>query len=210
MQTVRIQAGFVSVEGFLSVPDGSTSIVLFANPSGSDRYHTRVQHLVEEFNEYGLATLLFDLMTESEELEDIENKEIRFNIPLLADRLLGAVEWQKGQQKIEHHKVGIIGTSTGAAAALLAASRSGDIKAVVSKGGRPDLAGESLKHVSSPSLFIVGELDERILELNEHAFRELECEKRFEIIPGAGHHFEESGSFELAAHAARRWFLAHI
>lgn len=211
MQTVRVHAGFVHVEGFLSLPEAATSIVVFAIPSGSDRYHSRNRHLVEEFNEYGLGTLLFDLLTESEELEDLEKKEARFNIPLLADRLLGAIDWLVHRKDARNMNVGIFGTSTGAAAAFLAAAKSGpEIQAIVSKSGRPDLVGESLKHVVAPSLLIVGENDQQILKLNREAYPELECEKRLEVIPGAGHYFEENGVFELAAHAARRWFISHL
>ena len=211
MQTVRVHAGFVHVEGFLSIPEDATAIVVFANPSGSDRYQTRNRHLVDEFNEYRLGTLLFDLMTESEELEDMESRGIHFNIPMLADRLLGAIDWLEHRKETHNMNVGIFGTSTGSAAAFLAAAKAGrEIKAVVSKSGRPDLAGESLKHVSAPSMLIVGEKDPEILKLNENAFRELDCKKRLEVIPEASHYFEENGVFEQAAHAARRWFLNHL
>lgn len=211
MQAVRVQAGLVTIGGVLSIPDGATGVVVVAYPSGSCRNNPRSHHLMEEFNEYGLAVLLLDLMTAREEEEDLEKSELRFNTPLLADRIVGALSWVSRYGPTKHLKVGMLGTSTSTAAVLVAASRLGsEIAAIVSRGGRPDLAGESLKHLITPSLFIVGENDQSVLELNQKAMNEIEGKKRLEVIPEAGHHFIETGTFELAAHAARRWFLEYL
>ena len=211
MQIVRLQAGLVNLEGILSIPDNATRIVVVAYPSGSNRHLSRSEHLIEEFNEYGFAVLLFDLLTESEETQDLKSGEIRFNVPLLADRVIGALEWLSRQETFKNLKIGLMGTSTSAAAVMVAAARLGtEIKAVVSRSGRPDLAGESLKHVSAPTLLIVGEHDFPVMELNQYALRELECEKRLEVVPKAGHQFTESGSFEQVARLARHWFLDHL
>lgn len=211
MQAVRVQAGFVNVEGILSVPGSATGLVVVAYPSGSDRQNPRSQHLLQELNEYGLGVLLLDLFTASEEMKDLENPDLRFNIPKLADRIVGTLDWVSQHEPTKHLKVGFLGTSTSAAAVLVAAARLGsEIAAIVSRGGRPDLAGESLKHVITPTLFVVGENDHPVLELNQNALRELEGEKRLEVIPEAGHHFTELGTFEQAAHASRQWFLDHL
>jgi putative phosphoribosyl transferase len=211
MRSVIVQTGAVDVEGFLTLPEGATAIVLFVHGSGSSRHSPRNQAVAEEFNEFGLGTLLFDLLTESEEKEDLKTKDLRFNIPLLAERVVGAVKWLDRNPETRLLKMGLIGSSTGAAAALVAAAKMGtEIHAVVSRGGRPDLAGESLKHVSAPTLLIVGERDPQVLELNQVAFRELESDKSLEVIPGASHLFEETGTLEQASHLARGWFLEHL
>ncbi len=211
MQLVHVQAGDVNVEGFLSLPNRATALVLFANGSGSARHHPRNQALADEINEFGIGTLLFDLLTESEEKKDVETKDLRFNIPLLANRLIATLQWLNSYKAAHRLNIGILGYSTGAAAALAAAaSLDNVVSAVVSKGGRPDLAGESLKHVSAPTLLIVGENDVPVLELNRLAYQELECVKSLEIIPDASHFFEEIGTYEQVSHLCRGWFLEHL
>jgi putative phosphoribosyl transferase len=211
MQSVRVQAGSVNVEGLISIPESSRGIVVVTYPSSSDRNRPRSQHLAEELNEHGLGVLLLDLFTDTEEMKEVENPQLRFNIPLLADRIVGSVDWLARYEPAVHLKVGLMGTSTSAAAAIVAAAGMGSrISAIVSRGGRPDLAGDALKHVIAPILLIVGENDPPVLELNKSALSELEGEKRLEVIPGASHHFTETGVFELAAHAARKWFVERL
>jgi dienelactone hydrolase len=208
---VSVNAGEVPLEGFLSLPENTTSVVVFVHGSGSSRLSPRNQAVAEEFNEYGLGTLLFDLLTAEEEKVDIYTREHRFDIPMLAERVVGTLEWLGKFERTKKMNLGLIGSSTGAAAALVAAANSpGKVRAVVSRGGRPDLAGEALPRVKAPTLLIVGALDFVVIDLNEQAFAELNCEKKMELVPGATHLFEERGTLEQASHLARSWFLTHL
>ncbi len=201
MHQVRVQAGSVNVEGQLIVPEGATSIVVFARCIS----RSRDDAMAKEFNEYGMATLVFDLLTQ------FEDEQLRFDISLLTERLEGAIGWIKKRTEIKKMDIGLIATSTGAAAALSTASNLGQsIAAVVSLAGRADLAGKVLRHIISPTLLIVGEKDDPIIDLNQSAYQELNCEKRMELVPAATHLFEETGTLELATHFARTWFLKYL
>lgn len=208
---MTVKAGPVTLEGFLAIPENATGIVVFVHGSGSSRHSPRNQAVAKEFNEYGLATLLFDLLTAEEETVDIETGHLRFDIPMLAERVVGATGWLRQQEATKNMRIGYIGSSTGAAAALVAAAEMGSmIGAVVSRGGRPDLAGEALHRVQAPTLMIVGENDYVVLELNEEALAQLNCEKKLELVPNATHLFEERGTLEQAAAFARSWFLQNL
>ena len=208
---VTISCEKYKLEGFLTLPEQSTSIVVFVHGSGSSRHSPRNQAVAEEFNEYGMATLLFDLLTPEEEAIDNQTREIRFDIPLLAERVVGALEWLAHYPSTKKLNMGLIGSSTGASAALIAAAKKTSlIKAVVSRGGRPDLAAKYLPLVRAPTLLIVGQNDPVVIELNQQALAELICEKRMELVPKATHLFEESGTLEQASHMARKWFLLHL
>jgi putative phosphoribosyl transferase len=208
---VRVQSGEVSLEGFLQIPADATAIILFAHGSGSSRHSIRNQQVAATLREGGLATLLIDLLTVEEEEEDLITRRLRFDIALLARRVAGVVDWLNRNQKTQHLAVGLIGSSTGAAAALIAAAqRPEQVKAVVSRGGRPDLAAAYLSRVQAPTLLVVGGEDREVLALNQQALNALTCPKRLEIIPGATHLFEEPGTLEQAAKAARTWFVHHL
>jgi len=208
---VSVKAGKVVLEGFLSIPENAISMIVFVHGSGSSRHSPRNQAVAEEFNDYGMGTLLFDLLTPEEESVDIVTRELRFDIPMLAERVVSTIDWLGEFEPTKGMNIGLIGSSTGAAAALIAAAkRTGVVRCVVSRGGRPDLAGESLPHVQAPTIFIVGALDTVVIELNEQAFAELNCEKKMELVPGATHIFEEPGTLERASHFARVWFLQHL
>ena len=190
----------------LRLPDPATGLVIFAHGSGSSRLSPRNRSVAEALNESGLATLLFDLLTE----EEAADRAKVFDIELLADRLTGAARWARGHEVVADLPLGLFGASTGAAAALCAAAELGDdIGAVVSRGGRPDLAGE-LDQVGAPTLLIVGGADWQVLELNELAARELRCEHEVAIVPGATHLFEEPGALERVSDLASHWFLTHF
>ncbi len=200
-----------SLQGILSVPKEAKGIVLFAHGSGSGRLSPRNQFVAKKLEEAGLATLLMDLLTEEEESIDERTRQFRFDIDLLADRLKGCVEWLKKQSDTKHLKVGYFGASTGAAAALVAASEQGkEIAAIVSRGGRPDLALESIDKVLAPTLFIVGGEDYGVIELNQRALDALQVEKKLEIVPGATHLFEEAGTLEVVADLATAWFCSYL
>lgn len=208
---VNINTGSVILEGFLTIPENATAIVIFVHGSGSSRHSPRNQAVAEKFNQIGLSTLLFDLLTQDEEVIDLNTRELRFNIPLLAERVIGTVNWVKENSLTRNMKIGLIGSSTGAAGALVAAASLGpDIQAVVSRGGRPDLAGESLPRVLAPTLLIVGENDFVVIDLNQQAYAELNCEKRMNLVPGATHLFEEPGTLEQASQLACSWFKQHL
>ncbi len=207
---VKIPAGMVSLAGSLIVPEGAMIIVLFAHGSGSSRHSPRNQFVADVLNQAGLATLLFDLLTSEEETEDIHTARYRFNIGLLAERLVHATQWILDQKQTRGLRIGYFGSSTGGAAALVAAAeRPHDIGAVVSRGGRPDLAGDALARVQAPTLFIVGGHDKVVLELNKQAQQQMRCEVKLEIIPGATHLFEEPGALDRVAQLASEWFLGH-
>ena len=208
---VRISDGSVALEGNLSLPDHAIALVLFAHGSGSSRHSPRNQFVARTLNNAGLGTLLFDLLTSEEELIDTRTAELRFDIDLLAKRLVHATTWTKQEEQTTALRIGYFGSSTGGAAALVAAAElQRDVGAVVSRGGRPDLAGEALPKVKAPTLLIVGGEDDVVIELNEQARAKMQCEVMLEIVPGATHLFEEPGALEQVAKLASDWFINHI
>jgi putative phosphoribosyl transferase len=210
-QLVRVRAGPVALEGNLGLPDGARGIVLFAHGSGSSRLSPRNRYVARLLNEAGLATLLVDLLTPEEEAVDVQTAHLRFDIELLAERLVGATDWLGRRPDTRDLAIGYFGASTGAAAALVAAAARPDaVSAIVSRGGRPDLAGRALALVRAPTLLIVGENDVMVVELNRAAFARLQCEKRLAIVPGATHLFEEPGALEQVARLAREWFERYL
>jgi len=208
---VLISTGSVTLEGDLSVPQGASGIVMFAHGSGSSRFSTRNRFVAQELREAGLATLLLDLLTKEEERLDSWTSHLRFDIDLLARRLVGATDWLSEHNITRDLRLGYFGASTGGGAALVAATdRPAEVGAVVSRGGRPDLAGSALSQVKAPTLLIVGGDDKIVLDLNRSALEEIRAEKRLEIIPGATHLFEEPGALEEAARLASQWFVRHL
>jgi putative phosphoribosyl transferase len=203
---IRIVVGTNDLSGILSIPAGARGVVVFAHGSGSSRLSSRNLLVAARLRTAHLATLLFDLLTETEAAD----RANVFNIPLLADRLLAAAEFVRSSDEIGGLPAGYFGASTGAAAALVAAAGDPTIRAVVSRGGRPDLAGAYLGDVRAPTLLIVGGQDWGVMELNERAYDQLECPKRMEIIPGATHLFEEPGALDGVAALARDWFSEHL
>ena len=204
---MKIHSAGVTLAGDLTLPDHAVGLVVFAHGSGSSRRSVRNRAVAEKLRERGLATLLFDLLTEQEEEEDRSTSALRFDVPLLAQRLLGAVDWALAREDIGHLPIGLFGASTGAAAALaVAALRPSKVAAVVSRGGRPDLAMSSLAGVRAPTLLIVGGFDTEVLALNEEAYERLTCHKRLFVVPGATHLFEETGALDEVSQAAGRWF----
>ena len=211
MSEVQIPAGRIALSGNLSLPEGATALVLFAHGSGSSRHSPRNQFVARTLNNAGLATLLFDLLTQKEEAIDTQTRELRFDIHLLAERLVQATKWAKEQEQTRDLRIGYFGSSTGGAAALVAAEDNPQGPgAVVSRGGRPDLAGDALPKVQAPTLLIVGGNDDIVIELNEQARDRMRCEVKLEIIPGATHLFEEPGTLEKVAKLASDWFVAHL
>jgi putative phosphoribosyl transferase len=211
MKEVQIRAGRAVLSGNLHLPKGAAALVLFAHGSGSSRHSPRNQFVARTLNDAGLATLLFDLLTQEEEAIDMQTRDLRFNIHLLAERLVHATKWAKQQPQTCDLRIGYFGSSTGGAAALMAAvDVPQDAGAVVSRGGRPDLADEALPEVQAPTLLIVGGNDDIVIELNEQARDKMHCEVKLEIIPGATHLFEEPGMLEKVAHLASNWFVKHI
>lgn len=208
---VVIAAGKVSLEGTLTIPRGAAGIVLFAHGSGSSRHSPRNRFVAQTLQEGGLATLLFDLLTRREEGIDQYSAELRFNIGMLADRLVGATDWVHRRADTGDVHIGYFGASTGGGAALVAASQRPElIGAVVSRGGRPDLAGGALRLVRAPTLLIVGGADGPVIEMNREALAQLDAPKQLKIIPGATHLFEEPGTLERVAQLAREWFMQHL
>ena len=208
---MKIPVGNVTVEGTLTLPSGAKGVVLFAHGSGSSRFSPRNQYVAKEFNKAKIGTLLFDLLTQEEEEEDVVTAEYRFNIALLAKRLIGATDWLRNDPLTKRLAFGYFGASTGAAAALIAAAKlPSDIAAVVSRGGRPDLAGEHLPNVVAPTLLLVGGLDTEVIELNRLAMDQMNNEKKLIIIPGATHLFEEPGTLEQVAKHSTDWFLRYL
>lgn len=209
---VRIACGDVWLYGDLTLPDDFSGLVLFAHGSGSGRHSARNRQVAQKLQQAGIATLLFDLLTAQEEEVDLHTREHRFNIALLTSRMQDATSWAMSQPDLQHAAIGYFGASTGSAAAIIAAARLGDrIAAVVSRGGRPDLAGPvALAAVSAPTLLIVGGDDHEVIKLNEQAFAHLQCDKRLVIVPGATHLFEERGTLEQVAELAAAWFTAHL
>ena len=208
---VRIAAHGVTLQGDLEIPESAPGIVVFAHGSGSSRRSSRNRDVAALLNEAGIGTLLFDLLTAEEEQADRDTGHLRFDIELLATRLEIATEWLMGQRHARAKPIGYFGASTGAAAALIAAARLDDlIAAVVSRGGRPELAGNYLPRVTAPTLLIVGERDEHVLELNHEAYLRMRCTRELMIVPRASHLFEEHGAMELVAAMASAWFREHL
>ena len=208
---VEIPIGGRALEGELIIPQRAKGIVVFAHGSGSSRFSPRNQFVAKTIRDSGNGTLLFDLLTHAEETEDEFTGEYRFNIPMLADRLVSTARWLHDQPGMDAYGIGFFGSSTGGGAALVAAADLGaKIDAVVSRGGRPDLADEALPRVMSPTLLLVGELDHEVIALNEQALARLHCPKELKIIPGATHLFEEPGKLEKVAIVAAAWFHKHL
>lgn len=204
---VRIAAGDQTIAADLSLPSQAQGVVLFAHGSGSSRFSPRNRLVANYLQQAGIGTLLLDLLTEAEEQIDLRTGEYRFDIPLLARRLVMATDWAAADDQLSSFPLGYFGASTGAAAALVAAVERPDrISAIVSRGGRPDLAGPALAQVQAPTLLIVGGADELVLELNRQALAELPGRKQLEVVPGATHLFEEPGKLEEVARLARHWF----
>jgi putative phosphoribosyl transferase len=212
-QYVRIFSAGVDLEGILSVPEDAKGLVVFVHGSGSSRHSPRNQYVAQTLQEGGLATLLFDLLTPSEEEIDLQTRHLRFDIDLLARRTVGVLEWLAQQPYDYVSNIGLFGSSTGAAAALIAAAElSHQVNAVVSRGGRPDLAGAALPNVQAPTLLIVGGNDEAVIHLNEQALAQMQpgAEKKLTIVPGASHLFQEPGTLEYAARLATEWFQTYL
>ena len=206
---IYIPAGKTTLTGNLHIPTKAQGIVLFAHGSGSSRLSPRNQFVAKHLEQAGLATLLIDLLDEQEGREDERTRALRFNIPHLAERLHQITSWLSKEHK--QLKIGCFGASTGAAAALVAAAIKGcPVKAIVSRGGRPDLAGVALSKVSVPTLLIVGGDDTEVIALNREALAQLHCEKKLVIVPRATHLFEEPGALEQVATLARDWFLKYL
>jgi pimeloyl-ACP methyl ester carboxylesterase len=212
IRTVEIRIGTVRLEADLGLPQPTRGLVLFAHGSGSSRHSPRNRFVASELNRAGLGTLLVDLLTPQEERVDATSGELRFDISFLARRLLDVASWVAQQEIVEPRcGLALFGASTGAAAALVAAAELGlRVAAVVSRGGRPDLAGDALVAVTAPTLLIVGGRDVQVLQLNRQALERLESAKRLEIVPGATHLFPEAGALEQVATLARDWFVEHL
>lgn len=210
-QWVQLPAGPVILEGNLEMDPGATGVVVFAHGSGSSRFSPRNRFVAQVLREAGLATLLMDLLTPAEEEVDRHTRHLRFDIDLLAGRLVGATDWLGQRLDTSQLPIGYFGASTGAAAALIAASQRPDsIKAIVSRGGRPDLAGVALAHIRAPTLLIVGGADTVVIDLNRQALAQMSAIKSLQIIPHAGHLFEEPGALEEVARLAAHWFRRYL
>jgi dienelactone hydrolase len=208
---VRIPAGGVRLDGELGVPANATGVVLFAHGSGSSRHSPRNQFVARRLRDEAVGTLLFDLLTADEEAEDLYTAHLRFDIDFLARRLVDATRFAMDEQELKGFRFGYMGSSTGAAAALVAAAEpASGIAAIVSRGGRPDLAGGLLPLVKAPTMLIVGGRDDQVLSLNWDAYSRLRCEKRIEIVDRATHLFEEPGALEEVARLAAAWFRRHF
>ena len=209
--SAQIPAGGVVLEADITIPQPARGMVLFAHGSGSSRFSPRNRYVAQQLQQAELATVLADLLTPAEEQTDARTGEIRFDIGLLAARLGQLTDWLAGQERTAELSLGYFGASTGAAAALAAAAqRPGQVRAVVSRGGRPDLAGQFLPRVHQPTLLIVGERDPVVLEINQQAFTKIPAETHLAIVPGASHLFEEPGALEQVANLARDWFAEHL
>lgn len=208
---VSVGAGAVTLPGMLSLPQGASGLVVFVHGSGSSRFSTRNQYVARVLNEGRLGTLLFDLLTAEEHDIDIVTGELRFDIALLSERTVATIDWLAGQPVLASLPLGLFGASTGAAAALnAAAERPQRVAAVVSRGGRPDLAMAALPRVEAPTLLIVGGWDEPVIEMNREASQALSAPWQMEIVEGATHLFEEPGKLEQVAVLARNWFLTYL
>ena len=210
-QLVQVPAGAITLDGNLGVPAGARGIVLFAHGSGSSRHSPRNRYVAGVLRAAGLATLLMDLLTADEEAIDLQTQRLRFDISLLADRLVGATDWLAQNPETRDLTIGYFGASTGAAAALVAAAQRPDaVGAIVSRGGRPDLAGAALARVRAPTLLVVGGNDISVIGMNQEAMAQLHVETKLEIVPGATHLFEEPGALEEVARLAREWFERYL
>jgi pimeloyl-ACP methyl ester carboxylesterase len=211
-EEIRVQAGDVALEGNLVLVEGARGLVVFAHGSGSSRHSSRNRFVAQKLREAGVGTLLFDLLTEQEERVDQRTAHLRFDIPFLAERVVGVTDWLGQQPVTRGLKLGYFGASTGAAAALVAAAQRPEaVTSVVSRGGRPDLAGEVLAHVQAPTLLLVGGNDVPVIGLNREAFWQLGTQqKQLVIVPGASHLFEEPGTLEEVARLAAQWFVCHL
>jgi putative phosphoribosyl transferase len=210
IEQVRIPAS-VPLDGNLSVPANARGIVLFAHGSGSSRFSSRNKYVAEQLRQAGIGTLLMDLLSPQEEAVDNYTAELRFNIPLLAERLEAATAWLHQREDMSTFDLGYFGASTGAAAALIAAADLPElIRAVVSRGGRPDLAGDALSRVKAPTLLIVGGSDVPVIGMNREVFVKIPAEKKLEVVPGATHLFEEPGALEQVSRLARDWFARYL
>ena len=210
-QPVTIAAGDVVLSGDLTLPEGASGLVVFVHGSGSSRFSSRNRWVAGELVRAGLGTLLMDLLTPEEEVEDDRTRRLRFDIPMLAGRVVATLRWLSADSRTSHLRYGCFGASTGGGAALIAAAQSPDlVGAVVSRGGRPDLAGPLLREVRAPTLLIVGGADPVVLDLNQDAYRQLGCEKRLEVVKGATHLFEEPGALDQVARLAQEWFSTHL
>ncbi len=208
---IIVQAGSDQLGGSLTISTQSKAIVLFVHGSGSSRFSSRNRFVAKTLNNAGLATLLFDLLTEKEEETDRYTREYRFDIPLLARRLVEVIDWVKSSESTKALDIGLFGSSTGAAAALIGATkRPEEVGAVVSRGGRPDLAGDALPNVQAPTLLIIGGDDFEVIQLNKQASKMLTAEYQIEIVPGATHLFEEPGKLEEVAKLASDWFVKQL
>ena len=208
---VRIDADGDMLNGDLSLPANAAGLIVFAHGSGSSRHSSRNRMVADALQRARLATLILDLLTESEERVDMITAEFRFDIPLLARRVVSAVDWARAAQPTSALPIGLFGASTGAAAALIAAAeRPEDVRAVVSRGGRPDLAEAALDRVLAPTLFIVGGRDEVVVQLNREAYARLRSEKHLDLVPGATHLFDEPGALDEVSRVAREWFVRYL
>lgn len=208
---VLISLDKIVLHADLAVPENAHGLVIFAHGSGSSRLSPRNRSVAQELNDYGQATLLVDLLTHEEEQKDLQTREMRFDLPMLADRLGGLLEWVSLEADIRHLPCGFFGSSTGGGAALIAAAKHPHrVGAVVSRGGRPDLAGPFLKNVTAPTLLIVGGHDETVLELNRQALKQLNSASQLETVPDATHLFEEPGALGQVARLAGGWFNRHL
>lgn len=209
--TITIPSDSVSLDGLLYIPKDACGLVLFVHGSGSSRFSTRNQYVASVLNKGRIATLLFDLLTPDEDAIDSHTRQFRFDIEFLAYRLMDATKWCLKQPILTPLSIGYFGASTGGGAALVAAAMDPDIvRAVVSRGGRPDLAGDSLAIVQAPTLLIVGGHDEIVIQLNKEAMSKLNCIKKIELIPGATHLFEEPGALKEVARLAKTWFTSYL
>ena len=208
---VRIDADGDMLNGDLSLPANAAGLIVFAHGSGSSRHSSRNRMVADALQRARLATLILDLLTESEERVDMITAEFRFDIPLLARRVVSAVDWARAAQPTSALPIGLFGASTGAAAALIAAAeRPEDVRAVVSRGGRPDLAEAALDRVLAPTLLIVGGRDEVVVQLNREAYARLRSEKHLDLVPGATHLFDEPGALDEVSRVAREWFVRYL
>jgi putative phosphoribosyl transferase len=209
---VTVRLGSVELEGYLSLPTAASGVVVFAHGSGSSRHSPRNRFVADVLNEGALATLLIDLLNADEQEVDLQTSQLRFDIPFLANRLADITQWLlRNQPQVTGQKIGYFGASTGAGAALVAAAElPGVIHAVVSRGGRPDLAGDALERVDAATLAIVGGNDPVVLDLNRKALARMHCLKALHVLPGAGHLFEEPGALEEVAKLARAWFVEEL
>lgn len=208
---IKIIKNNIKLNGLLNFEKDSIGLVIFAHGSGSSRLSPRNQLVSKILNEKKIATLLFDLLTVEEEKIDNFTREFRFNIELLSDRLILVTKWVLEQKELKNFKIGYFGASTGSSAALIAGAKQKKvIKAIVSRGGRPDLAKDYLKEIAAPTLLIIGELDVEVIELNEIAYKEMECIKKIEIVKGASHLFEEKNSLNEVAQLASNWFCKYF